>query len=211
MLASQPRRTRADRPEFADMLLLLLVLACSNHVPDPTTPDAGTTAQVEPAVKLPAQPEPAVEPAAQVEPGGGPEPATAPGDFETCMARCERANMARPVAPELIAADCRRTCTAEHVVRGKADLELRLGQRVRAIGTFQRQLHHGHGPEPYMGTAIVLEDGTPLWVSTGEPPKDWEGWLDKRVQVEGLLATGEENDPGIWLVERGAPQPADAL
>jgi hypothetical protein len=208
------------------MLLLLLALACSNQVPDPAAPDPTAvepeepTAQVDPAAEPTTQAEPtahnepAPEPLAPVDPKtdldpAEPDPSAAPDDFETCMARCERANMARPVAPELITDDCIRICAAEHEVRSKADLELRLGQRIRVTGAYERQLHHGHGPEPYMGTAIVLEDGALLWISTGDPPMLWEALLDKKVRVEGLFTTGEENDPGMWLVKLGLPQPVD--
>ena len=99
----------------------------------------------------------------------------------------------------------RIACTPQGVVSDAEDLPLRLGQRVVAEGKYQRFLHHGHGPEPYMGTAVVLSDATPLWVSTGDAPADLQKWLDQVVRMEGTLAPGPDGDPGTWLSARGAP------
>jgi len=122
------------------------------------------------------------------------------------MDTCRHDNMARAVSAEMIEADCTKHCAPQAVVRTGSDLALRLGQRVTVMGTFQRTLHHGHGPEPYMGTAIVLSDGTPVWVATGDaPPDGWAPFLDKPVRAEGTLAQGPDGDPGTWLEKPSKP------
>ena len=165
------------------MWLLLAFLACSNRTPPPApTPDPATVVAPEPAA--PADPSLVADPA--------------------CIEACKHDNMARPVAGEVIEADCRAACTPQAIVQGAPDLALRLGQRVVAVGTYKSTLHHGHGAEPYMGTAVVLADGTPLWISTGGGPAELEKWLDQAVRIEGTLAPGTMGDPGIWLANLGA-------
>lgn len=165
------------------MWVLLAFLACSNRPPAPA-------------------PEPVPAPAAAPRPA----PSEVPGVGEAntaCFERCMRDSMARPVSHEVIEADCLGACTPQGVVRGSADLSLRLGQRVVVEGLYQATLHHGHGPEPYMGTAIVLPDDTPLWISTGEAPTYMQKWLDQSIHVEATLTPGKGTDPGIWLTALG--------
>ncbi len=124
-----------------------------------------------------------------------------------CVEACLRESMARAVSRDVIEADCRKTCSAEGaVVRAESDLDLRLGQRVVVEGTYQRRLLHGHGPEPYMATAVVLPDGTPVWVATGaDPAPGWAKLLDVAISVEGTLASGEGGAPGVWLRDAAPP------
>lgn len=168
------------------MWLLLAFLACSNRPPAPA-PAPSPALVVAPASPLVPKAEASVGVA-----------------DEACVARCLRESMARPVAADVIEADCRGACTPQGLVSDEGDLPLRLGQRVVAEGKYQRTLHHGHGPEPYMGTAVVLSDGTPLWVSTGDAPVELQKWLDQRIRMEATLAPGPDGDPGIWLSARGA-------
>src|SRR5690606_18774542 len=149
----------------APMWMLLLALACSK--PSPAPPPEPVTAPV---------------------PVAAPKPVPVQ-ERSPCVEDCMRSSMARATSPEVIEADCRKQCAAEGaVVRTADDLDLRLGQRVVVEGTYQRRLLHGHGPEPYMCTAVVLPDGTPVWVATGaDPVKGWEKLLDNALTVEATL------------------------
>jgi len=173
--------------------LLLAFLACSSRPPAPTP---------EPVPTVAPHPGAPIVPKTEVSVGVA---------DEACVERCMHDSMARPVAADVIEADCRGACTPQGIVRNKDDLTLRLGQRVVAEGKYQRFLHHGHGPEPYMGTAIVLSDSTPLWISTGDAPADLQKWVDQTIRMEATLAAGSDGDLGLWLAARGAVTPVGAL
>jgi len=95
-----------------------------------------------------------------------------------------------------------RTVTAkEHLVDAA-------GVRATVIGTLKRVEREG-----VEATAVVLEDGTPVFVSQGAPPEGWAWMLDTRIRVQGKLyqdgsATG--GWPAPTLTELDTPMPADA-
>jgi hypothetical protein len=90
-----------------------------------------------------------------------------------------------------------------------ADLEGLAGQRATLTGTLQRATPPG-STSP--GTAVVLDDGTAVFVSWGEPPAGWAWMLSTRVRVLGrLFASGAPNGPALpTLSEPETPMPADA-
>ena len=71
-----------------------------------------------------------------------------------------------------------------------------------------------HTPEgiPTEGTAIVLRDGTAIFVTEGDPPAEWEWMLDMTIRVQGLLW---EKSPTGWPVAKleqyDTPMPAGAM
>lgn len=72
----------------------------------------------------------------------------------------------------------------------KNDVEARLkagGQRAVLKGTVER-VSMGKGGKTWLGTAVVLDDGTPVWVTYGEPPEGWASFLGQFVTVEGGYA-----------------------
>lgn len=61
-----------------------------------------------------------------------------------------------------------------------------------------------------VGTAIVLEDGTAIWLSEEPPPVDWEWMMGTTVRLQGTLW---EHPEGGWavpkLLDAETPMPAD--
>ncbi|MER2564156.1 MAG: hypothetical protein ABTQ32_25725 [Myxococcaceae bacterium] len=51
------------------------------------------------------------------------------------------------------------------------------------------------GKKGTLGTAIVLDDGTVVWLGYGAPPKGWEPLLGKFVHVEGTLQSQSPASP----------------
>jgi hypothetical protein len=64
------------------------------------------------------------------------------------------------------------------VVSTGADVAGADGARATITGTLERR------PE---GAAVVLDDGTPIWVTDGEPPAGWDWLVGTRVRVQGAL------------------------
>lgn len=127
-------------------------------------------------------------------------------ELSPCMDQCLERTMAQAVAHESLVADCAQICDVDYVVRDGSDTVQLKGQRVLAIGIYEQTLHHGPWPEPFMGTAVVLTDGMPLWISSGEPPVGWEGLLGQEVEVVGTLAHGPDDDPDLWLKSPELPE-----
>lgn len=70
------------------------------------------------------------------------------------------------------------------------DVEARLkagGERAVLKGTLER-VSMGKGGKTWLGTAVVLDDGTPVWVTYGEPPEGWAPFLGQYLSVEGSYA-----------------------
>lgn len=61
------------------------------------------------------------------------------------------------------------------------------GGRAALTGTLER-VTMGKGGKSWLGTALVLDDGTVVWLSYNTPPKGWEPLLGKFLRVEGTLA-----------------------
>lgn len=69
----------------------------------------------------------------------------------------------------------------------KEDVEARIaagGERAVLRGTVER-VEMGKGGKQWLGTAVVLDDGTPVWVTYNAPPEGWEPFVGKYVEVEG--------------------------
>jgi hypothetical protein len=81
------------------------------------------------------------------------------------------------------------------------------GVAATVVGTLRRMHPEGVSAD---GTAIVLRDGTPIYVSEGEPPEGWGWMLDSLVRVQGTLW---ERAPSGWpvakLQDAEPPMPAD--
>lgn len=127
-----------------------------------------------------------------------PAPPADPG-FTACVAACEERGAMRAVAADVLRSGCEEECGPATVVRTGGELEARTG-RVRVVGAYQRIA------EP-PGTALVLEDGTRVWISEGTAaPHGWEALLGQRLEATGELATGPH--PGAWLTDLDGPVPA---
>lgn len=68
---------------------------------------------------------------------------------------------------------------AEHV-------KITMGERVILYGTIKR-IPMNKGKGKWQGTGVVLADGTVVYVTYGDPPPEWERFLDERVCVRGRL------------------------
>ena len=163
------------------ILALLLALGCS-----------GGRAVSEPP------PEPAAESAAPSEEAAETTPAVE-DTFAACVATCMREATARPVSAEQTRADCEAACGTGDTVATAADLDLKLGQRVEAVGTYQPV-------DDPPGAALTLADGQRIWLTAeGGLPASWEPHLDGPVRVSGTLVEGAAPYDGPWLVDLGEP------
>jgi len=93
------------------------------------------------------------------------------------------------------------------VVQVAADLKGAAGVQATVVGTLERRHPDGQTRD---GTALVLEDGTAVYVSEGEPPAGWDWMIGTEVRVQGVLW---EKPPGGWSVpelrDAESPMPAD--
>lgn len=84
-------------------------------------------------------------------------------------------------------------------------VEAQLGSRVWVSGTVER-VSTGRKA---LGTALVFDDGTAVWLTYGAPPEGWEAVLGKFVRVEGTLqrqsAASPQSMMAPHLVSLGKP------
>lgn len=83
----------------------------------------------------------------------------------------------------------------------KNDVEARLeagGERAIVKGTLER-VELGKGGKRWLGCAVVLDDGTPLWVTSNAPPDGWEPFLGQFISVEAGLARQNASTPQSLL------------
>jgi hypothetical protein len=82
------------------------------------------------------------------------------------------------------------------------------GARATVTGTLKRVSHEGTE-----GTAIVLADGTNVFVSQGAPPEGWDWMVGTKIRVQGALWAEGTGKGGAWsvatLTELDTPMPAD--
>lgn len=94
-------------------------------------------------------------------------------------------------------------------VAAAADLTGAAGVRATVVGTLERSRPTGVNVD---GTAIVLRDGTAIYVSEDAPPAGWDWMLGQEVRVQGVLW---EHAPSGWpvpkLLEAEPPMPADVV
>ncbi|MEZ4235461.1 MAG: hypothetical protein R3F59_04725 [Myxococcota bacterium] len=96
---------------------------------------------------------------------------------------------------------------ASRNVETAADVAGAEGVLATVVGTLERVRPEGVAAD---GTAIVLRDGTPVYVSEGAPPEGWDWMLDSQVRVQGKLwAHAPSGWPVAKLLEAEAPMPAD--
>lgn len=93
------------------------------------------------------------------------------------------------------------------VVDELTDLAGAAGVRATVTGTLARRRPDAADAD---GTAIVLADGTAVYVTEGAPPEGWEWLLGTAIRVQGTLW---EEAPDGWPVPKllapEAPMPAD--
>lgn len=96
---------------------------------------------------------------------------------------------------------------ATRTVEVAADIEGADGVRATVVGTLERRHPEGVSVE---GTAVVLRDGTAVYVSESAPPEGWEWMLGTMVRIQGTLW---EQAPSGWpvskLLDAEPPMPAD--
>lgn len=73
-------------------------------------------------------------------------------------------------------------------VRTASDIAAHNGQRVHIEATLRR-MPLGKGVS-HPATALVLGDGTLIWVTYGEPPPGWERYMNQSVTVEAMIWAG---------------------
>jgi len=95
-----------------------------------------------------------------------------------------------------------RTVTKADDVKGAK------GVRATVTGTLKAVKHDSND-----ATAIVLDDGTHVFVSQGKPPEGWEWMIDTKIRVQGQLWAEGTGKEGAWkvatLTELDTPMPAD--
>jgi hypothetical protein len=72
-----------------------------------------------------------------------------------------------------------KVAKAEHV-------KITMGKRVILYGKIKR-IPMSKGKGKWQGTGLVLVDGTVVYITYGDPPPEWERFLDERVCVRGRL------------------------
>lgn len=90
-----------------------------------------------------------------------------------------------------------------------ADVAKLLGQEVEVEGVLER-VELEKGAKAWLGTGVVLDDDTVVFVTYGAPPKGWEAEVGFLVRVKGRLSPsiGEREQSLIapHLREFGAPK-----
>lgn len=71
-------------------------------------------------------------------------------------------------------------------VKDSAAVKERMGGPVVLLGQLER-VPMGKGSKQWLGTAVVLDDDTIVYVTYGAPPEGWEKLVGARVRVEGVL------------------------
>lgn len=106
-----------------------------------------------------------------------------------------------PKPPPPVIAEALRT------VDDGGDLTGADGIRAVVVGTLARRRPTGVATD---GTALVLADGTEIYVSEGAPPDGWDWLLGSMVRVQGTLwAHAPTGWPVAKLEAPEAPMPAD--
>lgn len=72
-------------------------------------------------------------------------------------------------------------------VTSAALVQQHLGQQVTVVGVLER-VPLEKGKKRWLGTALVLDDDTSVYVTYAEPPAGWAPLVGARVVVEGLLS-----------------------
>ena len=108
-----------------------------------------------------------------------------------------------PAAPPTDAAP-----EAPKAVEKAADIEGAKGARATVTGTLKKVTHEGTE-----ATAVVLGDGTNVFVSQGKPPEGWDWMIDTKIRVQGTLWAEGTGKEGAWkvptLTDLETPMPAD--
>jgi hypothetical protein len=93
------------------------------------------------------------------------------------------------------------------VVDDGADLPGADGVRATVVGTLERRRPEGADAD---GTALVLADGTAVYVSEGPPPDGWDWLVGTAIRVQGTVwARAREGWPVPKLTDPDPPLPAD--
>jgi hypothetical protein len=93
------------------------------------------------------------------------------------------------------------------MVQTAADLTGAAGVPATVVGTLERRHPDGATTD---GTAIVLRDGTAVYVNEAEPPAGWDWMLGTEVRVQGTLwEKAPEGWPVPKLLDADPPMPAD--
>jgi hypothetical protein len=96
---------------------------------------------------------------------------------------------------------------ASRPVQSAADVVGAAGVAATVIGKLERMQPEGASGQ---GTAIVLDDGTAIYLSEEAPPPGWEWMIGTEVRVQGMLWEHPEGGfPAPKLLEAEAPMPAD--
>ena len=96
---------------------------------------------------------------------------------------------------------------APRLVEVAADLQGTMGARATVIGLLERRAPDGIASP---GTAVVLADGTAVYVSEGDPPAGWDWLIGTRVRVQGRVwARAPEGWAAPKLADFEVPMPAD--
>jgi hypothetical protein len=109
---------------------------------------------------------------------------------------CRGNETQRPVAPardespaKTHDATVERAMSTLPTVRTLADIAPNAGKRATIEGVLRRvPLRKGDASHP--ATALFLSDGTQIWVSYGDIPAGWEGFVDKPIVVEATVWKG---------------------
>jgi hypothetical protein len=150
------------------MFVLLCILACISPRP-PTEPEAGVAENSEQELFEEKQFTDAIP----------------LGTLAQCIEDCKKQNMARAIAWDMILADCQRSCDADFIQHSR-DVTLNSGKRVNVKGQLKRHPMTSHD-DGERGTAILLEDDTPVWVLHGPPPLMWRTFIDQTIILKGTL------------------------
>ncbi|HHO51011.1 MAG TPA: hypothetical protein ENK18_09110 [Deltaproteobacteria bacterium] len=116
----------------------------------------------------------------------------------------------------LVATGCPKTQASDPVVdttprrvHAAADLVGASGVRATLSGELVRRTPPIEGATE--GTAVLLDDGTAIFVSEGEPPEGWDWLIGTKIQIQGTLW---EQAPEGWavpfLLDPDVPMPAEA-
>ena len=96
---------------------------------------------------------------------------------------------------------------ASRQVETAADLAGANGVPATVVGKLERRQPMGATGE---GTAIVLDDGTVIFLAETPPPPDWEWMVGTTVRIQGVLWEHPESGwPVPKLLEAETPMPAD--
>lgn len=92
-------------------------------------------------------------------------------------------------------------------VRSTESVREHMGKQVTVVGVLER-VPIGKGKNEWQGTAVVLDDDTPVYVAYAEPPRGWEALVGARVRVEGLLSPSlSDHEQSLLAPHLRSPSP----